>query len=260
MEAYLINQMEKCDHYQKVFEQQENTTMANRFAAYSVDSAKSLDLLRTSQKNNEEPPKYRFELINFNSSPINCDVRERELQLAVKVANLQVPSDHLVYIVAEFEYPVSEAKTLANSLGQKIRYAKIEPKRLCICSSEPSQLDLVYSTTEKPFTDPESEYLFFERPLTFSVEKGKSRTFKRKFKPIKLTFFQKTNFYRQDKKLGTVQVRIESINDEVSSVLRVPLMNGRKKTEADAEVKVRVREPLVDTSVRALEEKLLYLS
>lgn len=260
MEAYLINQIEKCDYYQSLFEQQENTTMANRFAAYSVDSAKSLDLLRTSIKNNEEPPKHRFELINFNSSPINVDVKERELQLVVKVANLSVPEDHIAYIVAEFEYPAAEARTVADSFGQKIRYARIEPKRLCICSSEPTQLDLVYSTTEKPFTEPDSEYLYFERPLTFSVEKGKSRTFKRKFKPIKLTFFHKTRFYRQDKKLGSIQVRIESINDEVCSVLRSPLMNGRKKTDADAEVKVRVREPLVDTSVRAIEEKLLYLS
>lgn len=254
-----MKQIEKCDYYKQMFEQQGNMTLANRFAGYSVDSSKSLELLRTSLQNNEDTPEYRFESVTFACSPIDLEVREKELQLEVKVKNLAIPSDAIAYIIAEFEFPCSKDETVSETLGRKIRYVKIEPSRFCFCSGEPSQLDVVYCTTVKPFTESESEETYFERPLAFFVDKGRSRTLKRKFKPVKLTFFHKTRFYRQDTKLGTIQVRIDSINDEICSIHKLPLMNGRKKTDAEAEVKVKVREPLVDKSARDIEEKLLYL-
>lgn len=261
LEKALILQKDKCDHYKRYFEQQNDSTMAERLAAYSQSTCEDLETLKTLWKNNEILPKYRHETVNLNCLPINTDVKEKELQLTVKASNLPITNNAQFYIIAEFSFPGSKDETLIDSFGRWIDSLKIEPKNLCICSErEPRQLDLIYANPEfVPFVDPEGGQIEFNKPISFFIERGKSRTLKRKFKPIKLTFYEKTNLFRCDKKFGMVQVKIDDINDEISIMTKQPIMNGRKQTEAVAEIGVKVREPLVNKSIRAHEEKLIYL-
>lgn len=260
IEDYLEQQIAKCDHYQGVFEKQNNITMANRFKTYSATSRQHLELLRYCWKNNDPLPKYTFENLCLNCLPINIEVKEKELQIVVKASNLSGLSSSSTYIIAEFEFPHPRDETMTNYLSRWFHYVTIEPKKLLCCSGEePRQLDKVHSTDDVLFTDPEGKVTSYDRPLTFFVDKGKSRTLKRKFKPIKLTFYEKTNICACDKRLGSVLVKIDAISDDSTVIARLPIMNGRKQTASIAEVRVKVKEPLVNKSIRAHEEKLLML-
>ena len=261
METMLAQQIDKCNYYARIFKEQDNLTMATRFETYSQTTSSCLEILKTSSRNNESVPMHRFETITLSCMPVNIDIKERELQLVVKTSNLPVAKDAQLYIIAEFAFPQPRAETITGAIERWVHSAKIEPRNLLCCSdSGPRQLDIIYSTNEVPFTDPKSKLTEYSRALTFFVDKGKSRTLKRKFNPVKLTFYEKRGLFRCDKKLGFIQVRVEGINDENILKTRQQIMDGRKQTEAIAEVKVRVREPLVDKSIRAHEEKLLILT
>lgn len=260
IEDYLGQQIARCDYYQGVFEKQNNITMANKFKTYSAVSAQHLELLRYCRKNNDPLPKYTFERFCLNCLPVNIEIKEKELQIIVKVSNLSGLSSSPTYIIAEFEFPHPRDETMTNYLTRWFHYVTIEPKKLLCCSGgESRQLDMVPSTDDVLFTDPEGKVTSYDRPLTFFVDKGKSRTLKRKFKPIKLTFYEKTNICACDKRLGCVLVKIDAINDDSTVIARLPIVNGRKQTAAIAEVRVKVKEPLVNKSIRAHEEKLLML-
>lgn len=261
IEDYLVKQIEKCDYFKDLFEKQNNSTMASKFAAYSVSTGKNLEILRASIKNGSRLPKYRFDLLSFNCIPTNVDVKEKELQIVVKTS--QLDKDKPIaeyYIIAEFSFP-RPADTFGELINRWLHHVKIEPKNIIPCSGEKSkQLDIVYSTSSVPFTDPDSKSKEFDRPISFHIDKGRSRTLKRKFKLVKLTFYERRGFLRLDRKVGSVQIRIDSINDHATVVTRLPILNNRKPINAEADIKVRVREPLVDKTIRICEEKMLVLS
>lgn len=262
MEAFLLVQQLKCDYYKKTFEKQSNTTLANQFETYSTLTHKDLDMLRTCWREGGRVPKFKFETIRITSVPTNVEVKEKELHVVVRTSNLPVARDSVTYVIGEFEFPLAgKEETVGEKAGRWLKNIKIEPKKLFCCPVDNSrQLDIVYSTTTKPFHDPDSYLVEYDRPMQFYVDKGRSRSFRRKFKPIKLNFFKKTSVINWDRKLGSVQVKIDSINDEATLNMRASIMNGRKMTEAVADIKVRVREPLVDKTPKTHEEKILVLT
>ena len=263
MEAFLLLQLEKCTFYKSLFEKQDNTTMANKFETMLNLTTNDLEIVRSSWRDRGELPRYAFEIVKMICIPSNVDVKEKEMLITVKISSLPVAVDAMVYAVAEFEFPLSgKEETIGESLGRWSKSVKIEPKRLVNCCSEADsrQLDMIFSTDVKPFYATDSKQMQFDRAARFYIEKGKSRTLKRKFKPVKLTFYEKTNLLRCDNKLGTVQVRVDGINDNATVVHRLPIMNGRKQTEAYTDIRVRVREPLVDKSLKNHGEKMLILT
>lgn len=262
METLLNRQINQCEYYKKFFDEQSNVTMANKFAAYSLNSTKNLDLLKLSWKNNEMLPKYKFEHISFSCIPVNAYIRDKEVQITVKASNLPVPKGSVTYIIGEFEYPHSKDEPMTDTITRWFRYSTIDPKNAvsCCTNADPRQLDSIYSSDIVPFTDPECKQTLFNRPLSFFIEKGKSKTLKRKFKLVRLTFYEKKDFFSFDKKIGTLQLKIDGINDDISIVTRQHIMDGRRPTEASVDMRVRVREALVNRSIRAHEEKLLLLT
>lgn len=261
MESVLALQLEKCYFYKTYFERQGNISMVTRFSTLASLTSQDLSMLRSRWDEGGDLPKFKFDYVKMNCMPTNIDIKEKELQIAVKTSNLPVAENSMTYIIAEFEFPVAKEETLAESIARWLHLVKIEPKNLFYCTSAYSrQLDIIYSTNIKPFFDPDSKLTEYDRALQFYVDKGKSRTLKRKFKPVKLTFYERTSFFRCDKQLGTAQIKVDAINEDVFIVSRSPIMNGRKQTEAFADIKVRVREPLVDKTVRAHKEKILVLT
>lgn len=260
MEKSLLDQVALCSYYKKLFEDQKNGTMANMFSTHLSITNRDLDLLRLAMKNNESLPKYKLETVTFNCVPINVDVKERELQLVIRTSKLAVPDNAQIYVIGEFSFSLND-QPMSTAISRWFHHVKLEPKNLICCSVDASrQLDIIHSTDRKPFTNPDSEWLEFDKPMLFTVNKGKSRTHKRKFKPIKLTFYQKTYLLKSDKKLGTVQLKVDSINDEARISTKQVIMNGRKDTGAFADIQIKVWKPLVENTIRAHEEKLLILS
>lgn len=260
METFLLQQIARCQYYKETFEKQSNVTMANKFATYSLSSTKHLELLQLCWRNNEPLPKFKFENVCFNCLPVNIDVKDKELQLIIKTSNMKVSPGASIYSIAEFEFPHPRDEPMTNYMARWIHYAKIDHKKLFCCSGEESrQLDIVHSIDIAQIFDPENKFTSFNRALTFFVDKGKSRTLKRKFKPIKLIFYEKTSIFKCDNRLGSALVRIDAINDESSLLARIPITNGRKQTDAFVEVRIKVREPLVNKSIRSHEEKMMLL-
>lgn len=260
MESYFVKQIAMCDYYKNVFEKQENIALATKFITYSTSSIKHLELLRFCWKNNEPLPNYRFEQLYFSCLPVNFDIKEKELQITIKTQNLTSSPSAATYIIGEFDFSTPSDEPITAYLARWIHYVTIEPKKMLCCSSEESrQLDIVHSNDQVLFTDPEGRYKSYDRPLNFFVHKGKSKTLKRKFKPIKLTFYEKTGIFACDKRLGTILVRIDDINDDSTISTKLPIMHCRKQTQATADIKVQVREPLVNKTIRAHEESVLLL-
>lgn len=261
METHLLKQVDKCEYYKQLFKQLDNPTMANQFETYAISSAKSLDILKECLRNNAWLPNYKFEVANFNAVPTNVDVKEKELQISVRTANLnnERPSAEF-YVIAEFIFPRPSAESFTGSIQRWLHHVRVEPKDFCSCFGEDSkQLDIIYSNSLVPFNNPESDLKLYDRPFSLYIDKGKSRTLKRKFKPVKLTFYEKSGAFRLDRKLGTIQLRVDDINDEATLSFNQPIMNGRRATSASAIVKVRVREPLVTKTIRSIDEKMLIL-
>lgn len=260
MEAYLVDQVTLCAYYKKLYEDQGNETMANLFSTHLQNSARDLDLLRVAMKNNDSLPKYKLETVAFNGVPTNVNVKDKELQLIIRTNKLPVQENAQIYVIGEFFFSISD-QTISSAISRWFHHVKVEPKNIVCCSTDASrQLDIIYSTDRKPFTNPESEWLEFDRPMSFTVTKGKSRTHRRKFKPIKLAFFERTNLLKSDKRLGTIQLKVDLINDEARISTKQVIMNGRKDTGAFADIQIKVWKPLVDNTIRAYEEKLLILT
>jgi len=260
MEAYLLQQLEKCQFYKKFFEQQCDSTKVDQFGHYETKTIDALALLRRTWQNSQLLPRHEFMEIELNCMPINVDTKDKELKLEIRTVDLPSGEDGQVYAIAEFEFPHPVNEPLMSTFTRWLHYVRIDLNNLFRLSHGLNrQLDIVYASNTVTFYKPDSRSVNYNRPVSFFVDKGKSRTLKRKFKPIKLTFFEKTNFCTCDKKLGSVLVRIDEINDECTIVSKLPVMDGRKQTKALAKIKVKVREPLVNKSTRPIKEKLLLL-
>lgn len=263
MEAYLIAQLDKLDHYKNFFAKQENTTLANKFETLFNVTTNDLEIVRTTWQECGQLPRFAFERVQMTCVPTNVDVKERELMITVKISGLPVEENATIYVIGEFEYPLTgKQETLAESIGRWSHNIKIEPSKFfkCFTRNDRRQLDMIYSTDLLPFYEADSKQIHFDRALKFFVDKGKSRTLKRKFKPVKLTFYKRTNILSFDKKIGSVQIKIDAINDESTIMHRPHIMFERKRTDACVDIISRVREPLVDKSLRVHEEKVLVLT
>lgn len=262
MEAYLVLQLERCNHYKSFFESQANDSMVNKFDALINSTTKDLEMLRKTVREGGQLPKFSFEIVPVTSTPINVDLKEKELKIEIKTSGLPVAEDSTTYIIAEFDFPITSQETFADSIRRFVHGVRIEPKNLiCCCLPEDTrQLDIIFSTTTKPFNDPESESTEYDRAIQLFVDKGKSRTLRRKFKPVKLTVYEKASIIRCDRRIGSVQIKVDGINDEAVIVSRHQLVDNRKQLEAAIDVRVKVREPLVDKSLRPHEEKILMLT
>ena len=263
LEQFLLAQLEKCTHYKSVFETQDNSTLASKFETLYNVTVNDLDIVRKTWQTEQQLPGYAFEKVFMTCLPTNLDVKEKELEISVKVSSLPVASNAHIYAIGEFEFPITgKEESFSDFWGRWTHTMKIEPMRALkrYAGGKTHQLDLIHCTDIKPFHKQASKLTYFDRALKFFIDKGKPLTLRRRFKPIKLTFYEKNNLFKLDRKLGSVQIKIDGINDFATFVKRLPIILGRRQLDAFAEIKVRVREPLVDKSLKNHRERLLVLT
>lgn len=262
LEKILTYQSEMCKHYAEAFDKHGNITMAQKFHLYHHTTDNDLELLqKVFRAPGAEIPRYKFDPIYFNCLPTNVDVRPQELQIQIKSCAFPGTDNTSIYVIGEFEFPIQKEESLGESFARWWKNVKIEPKKVLFCRNPAArQLDMIYGTNVKPFNNPDDNLIIFDRPLSFFVDKGKSRTLKRKFKPIKLTVYEKNSLAKADKKLGHVQFKIDDINEESTIITRRNLVCGRKETTYFVDIKIKVREPLVNKAIKAHEEKMLLLT
>lgn len=259
----LENQLLKLEHYKKVFTQQGDDSWVEKFENLIGRTTQDLELLRKCHEDNQVPPKHSYEYVEFDAMPVNPDVKDKELKIAVRAKNLQSSElesiDKQIYVIAEFGFPMPSGGGFLECLARALRQFFIRPSTICPGSNRACQVDKAYSINTVTLEEPTSSYIQFEPNLTLYIDKGKSKTHKRKFKPIKLTFWQKRCLY--DKMIGTLQFKVDDVNDISTLVIRSQ-MKKKLRTQPDTpvDIQVKVREPLVEKNARPIKEKILFLN
>lgn len=264
MELILTNQFMRLDSYRKFFMDLGDEELTKRFSILLTKTSASLDQLKSSSRGNQEIPKYSYDAFEFIAMPVNPDLRDRELRVSISMTGLQGGElediDSQMYVVAEFDFPPDPEETYYDYVHRKFRQFSLKPSTIIIPNSDgPFQIFKASSIRLKPFDNPNNEMLKFEPPISFYIEKSKAKTLKRKFKPLKLTFYKKCCI--SDKKVGKIQFKIDEVNDESTLNLESTLKKRRFRLRGDAnvEAEVRVREPLVEKEPRPLRERFLLL-
>jgi len=260
MDKYLAEEYVKWLHYSKLFEDQHNVAMATRFAFYASEAYRNLELLDSCWAGNLLLPRHGFVIVNFSSVPFNPEIRRGELHIIVKALHFGASDPSKVYCVGEFEEPTQVSTSILDTLrnwsntvlsyfGNAITYSALES----------NQLDLVRAISQVPFNGSSYDSIEFDRPLIFHFERRSISVCKAtKFKPIKLSFYQRSKPYRRDRRLGWVQLKLDAMKDYNSIATKMMLRDGDENASSLVQLRVKVREPLVK-SIRAIAEKHMIL-
>lgn len=263
MEQRLKQQIIKCQHYEKYFEEViQNPTLAQKFRTYALHTNEDLTYLKLKRENKDPVPRFKFEIMNFSCLPVNTEIEDKQVQIIVKSSKLPDDVDESThYIIAEFDYPYAREETPLEAIRRWFRNTRISPSNFISCLAPDSkQYDMIHPIGRPAyFAHQESDAIKYSHPLTFYVEKGRSKSHRRKFKMVKLNFYQKTGLFEKDRRFGTAQFKIDRINDQIMVLERSYLQLGTKKLDTFVDLKVGVREPLTDKSIRSHEEKILVL-
>lgn len=251
VESRLRNQLLKLEFYKQYLEQQDDCSITERLTSLIDGTRKDLELLSNYSKQSEFISANHFtEQIEFKAVPTNPDLKDKELQIKVLANNLD-PNGSASYVVAEFVFPPPTSETLGDYLTRRYKQFRVQPSSLFTNVFHARQVDKAYSNTLY-----ENRIIF--NPITcFYIDNGRSRTFKRKFKPIKLTFWKSGCLY--DDMLGSVQFKIDEVSDQCTLSIRSQLKRRLRSSVSECiiDVEVKVREPLVDKSARSITQEIL---
>lgn len=287
VESRLKNQLLKLNYYKQYFEQQNDTALVERLAELASTTTTHLELIEKCVKDGVQLPDTECETLELRCIPINLDVKEKELKISIQAKNLDA-SDAQIYVISEFFFPPPSNETACEFCSRKLKEFKVQRLSIFTNCFSKRQVDKTYSSDRIPAQEkqvptpvndhnnignndnsapgnkttidkPQSyETILFEPALSFYIDKGRSKTFKRKFKPIKLTFFKSGCIY--DDLLGTVQFKIDEVNDWCTLDLDAPLKRRLlAKGECSINAKVKVREALVEKEPRPIIEEILKL-
>lgn len=282
MESKLKNQLLKLNHYKQYFEQKNDTALVEQLSQLASTTTNDLELIQKCASDGTELPEIETENLEFTAIPINLDVKEKELSISVQAKNLD-NSDASIYVIGEFSFPPSTNETIYEFCSRKLKEFKVQPSSILTNCFSKRQVDKTYSierisnsevtttnnsdakddNTDKSTACNQdndrsqlSETIIFEPALSFFIDKGRSKTFKRKFKPIKLTFWKSGCLF--DNLLGTVQFKIDDVNDTCTLNLKTPLKRRLlAQGECSISAKIRVREALVDREARSIAQEII---
>ncbi|XP_078074701.1 coiled-coil and C2 domain-containing protein 1B isoform X2 [Mustelus asterias] len=227
----LKEQYEKCMTYSKQFIHLGNVAETTRFEKMAADCKKNIEILKLGQAQGLDPPKYHFEERTFKTVRIFSDISSTEMLLIiVKGINLPAPSgvathDLDAFIKFEFQYPSAE------------------------------QAQRNKTTVIKNTNCPE-----YNQSFMLNINRN-HRGFKRiiQTKGIKFEIFHKGGFLRNDKPVGTAQLKLDKLETECEVREIVEIFDGRKSTGGRLELKVQMREPLNGQDLQINTDKWLLL-
>jgi len=194
------------------------------------DLKRDLLMLRQAAKRQQSVPRFHYETKSFPSMDICPDIPEDELELTiVRVIQAKMPSgyedgDAFIFVHYEFAFPVE--------------------------SPQSGKTKVINGTSSPVFSDKFSLRIDRKaRPLL--------RTIKRY--GIKFEVFQKGGFLRSDKLLGTCDCKLSTLESSSQLHESLDLMDGRKQIGGKLEVKIRIREALVEKKMSIVREKWLII-
>ncbi|KRT80654.1 C2 domain containing protein [Oryctes borbonicus] len=228
LETQLTKQLKMClstrDHNKAIGD----VAGTNRFENLALNVTRDLDLVRLARRTPGSPiPKFHYEQKEFSVVKTLTELNDNDLELTIVRGinyNCSNPKDIDTYVKFEFPYPQEEPVKDRTS-------------------------------TVKDTNNPEYNYTF-----TLPIQRT-ARTCLRVFKrhSVKFEIYSKGGFLRSDTLLGTVSVKLQPLETQCEIHDSYYLMDGRKKVGGKLEVKMRVRNPLLNKQVEQLSEKWLVL-
>ncbi|GJQ67542.1 hypothetical protein Trydic_g8354 [Trypoxylus dichotomus] len=228
LETQLTRQLKMClstrDHNKAIGD----VAGTNRFENLALNVTRDLDVVRLARRTPGSPiPKFHYEQKEFSIVKTLTELNDNDLELTIIRGinyNCSNPKDVDTYVRFEFPYPQEEPVKDRTS-------------------------------TVKDTNNPE-----YNTRFTLPIQRT-ARTCLRVFKrhSIKFEIYSKGGFLRSDTLLGTVSVKLQPLETQCEIHDSFYLMDGRKKTGGKLEVKMRVRNPLLNKQVEQLSEKWLVL-
>ncbi|XP_078541684.1 coiled-coil and C2 domain-containing protein 1A isoform X1 [Lissotriton helveticus] len=227
----LKQQHEMCMSYSKQFTHLGNITETTKFEKMAADGKKNIEILKQAHAKGFPLPKFHYEERTFSIVKIFPDLNTNDMVLiVVKGINLPAPpgsspNDLDSYVRFEFPYP----------------------------NMEEAQRDKtnVIKNTNGPV---------FKEQFKLSINRG-HRGLKRAIqaKGIKFEVIHKGGLFKQDRTLGTAQLKLDALETHCEIREIIELLDGRRPTGGKLEVIVRIREPLTSQQLDKVTEKWLVI-
>ncbi|XP_052757950.1 coiled-coil and C2 domain-containing protein 1-like isoform X2 [Galleria mellonella] len=194
-----------------------NVAEANRFEHLALTVKQDLDVVIVAKGVSSNPPKFHYESRQFSVIQCNTDLNENDLELTiVRGIAYNVPNPKEVDTYVKFEFPYPQDAPVSDRTG-------------LVKDTNSPQYDAVFSLTINRSA----------RPCL--------RVFKRH--GIKFEIYARGGWFRSDKLLGSLVVKLAPLETAVTIHDSFPLMDGRRAAGGSLEVKLRVRTPLLQPQV-----------
>lgn len=183
-----------------------------------------LDILRVAILNNRGLPSFHYVTREFSITQCNTDLGVNDFELTiVRGIAYNVSKDMDTYVRFEFPFP---------------QEAPVSDRTEVV----------------KDSNNPEYNAVF---PLAINRNRACLRVFKRH--GVKIEVWSKGGWFRSDSLLGTVNVKLAPLQDEVTLHDSFPLYDGRRTVGGSLEIKMRVRTPLLQQQVKTTKHRWLVL-
>ncbi|XP_070597608.1 coiled-coil and C2 domain-containing protein 1A [Erythrolamprus reginae] len=224
-------QNEMCLGYSKQFTHLGNITETIKFEKMAEDCKKNMEILKQAHAKGFPLPKYHYEQRTFNTIKIFPELNSNDMILSiVKGINLPAPpgispDDLDAFVRFEFSYPNAEE-------AQKDKTGVIKNSNC-----------------------PE-----FQEKFKLYINRS-HRGFKRAIqsKGIKFEVVHKGGLFKNDRVVGTAQLKLEALETKCELREILELLDGRRPTGGRLEVIVRLREPLTSQQLETTTEKWLVI-
>lgn len=227
----LRKQHDKCQGLCQQFTEHGNIAEAFKFEKLMGECMKSIEILKSAYSKGHPVPKCRTEERTFNT---------------IKVYSNLTLNDMLLYIIKGVNLPAPPG-TSPNDLDASVKFEFPFP------SAEEAQRDK--TSTVKSTNNPE-----FKEQFKLNINRS-HRAFKRviQSKGIKFEIIHKGSLFKNDKVVGTAQVKLEALENSCDFREFIEVMDGRKATGGKLEVRVKIREPVSGAHLQPVTEKWLVL-
>ncbi|KAE8737866.1 hypothetical protein FOCC_FOCC016661 [Frankliniella occidentalis] len=224
----LQKQVQTCittrDHFKAIGD----IASANRFENMAVHSKKDMVAIKHAFKRKDSVPRFHYENRSFSIVQCCTDLMDNDLELTIVQGinyNVSNPKDVDTYVRFELPWPSAE-----------------EPQK--------DRTNLIKDTNNP----------VYDGKFNLQIQRN-SRACQRIFKrhAIKCEVWSRGGFFRSDTLLGTVNVKLQSLESKCIIHDSFDLMDGRKAVGGKLEVKVRLRNPIVTKQVEEVTEKWLVI-
>ncbi|XP_046828537.1 coiled-coil and C2 domain-containing protein 1-like isoform X3 [Vespa crabro] len=225
LENQLIKQIKLCLSTRDHSKQLGDVPGYNRWERLALGYTRDLDMLRVRRRDALPAPLHHYETKTYAIVQSCTDLNDSDIEISI-IRGINYPRDADTYVMFEFPYPSDNPPADRTS-------------------------------TVKGTCNPEYQAVF---PLTGILDRS-SRQCQRAFKrhALKCQVWAKGGFFRSDSLLGTVTVKLQSL--EMQCVLHdsFPLMEGRKPTGGKLELKMRLRNPIITKQIEQMTDKWLII-